>query len=117
MTRAANPLAGQLALVTGGGSGIGLGCARELVLDGASVVLAARNVDRLASAADELRSIASGGAEVHVQSCDVTDEDSVAAACAAAQAIGRLTMVVANAGFGTGGPIHLTSLADWEGVL
>jgi NAD(P)-dependent dehydrogenase (short-subunit alcohol dehydrogenase family) len=94
-----------------------LGCARELVLDGASVVLAARNVDRLASAADELRSIASGGAEVHVQSCDVTDEDSVAAACAAAQAIGRLTMVVANAGFGTGGPIHLTSLADWEGVL
>ena len=30
----------------------------------------------------------------------------------AAQAVGRLTMVVANAGFGTGGPIHLTSLAD-----
>ena len=86
MTRPSNPLAGQLALVTGGGSGIGLGCARELVRDGASVVLAARNVERLASAADELRSIASGGAQVHVQACDVTDEDSVASACAAAQA-------------------------------
>jgi NAD(P)-dependent dehydrogenase (short-subunit alcohol dehydrogenase family) len=117
MTRPVDPLAGQLALVTGGGSGIGLGCARELVRDGASVMLAARNVDRLKAAADELRSIASGGAIVHVQSCDVTSEASVAETCAAAQAAGRLTMVVANAGFGTGGPIHLTSLADWEGIL
>lgn len=117
MSRPQNPLAGQLAFVTGGGSGIGLGCARELVRDGASVMLAARNVDRLQSAADELRSVASGGAQVVVQACDVTDEESVATACSAAASAGKLTMVVANAGFGTGGPIHLTSLADWEGVL
>ena len=117
MSRPQNPLAGQLAFVTGGGSGIGLGCARELVRDGASVILAARNVERLKTAADELRSGASGGAQVIVQACDVTDEESVAAACSAAASAGKLTMVVANAGFGTGGPIHLTSLADWEGVL
>ncbi|MEY3680122.1 MAG: SDR family NAD(P)-dependent oxidoreductase [Ilumatobacteraceae bacterium] len=117
MSRPQNPLAGQLAFVTGGGSGIGLGCARELVRDGASVMLAARNVERLKTAADELRSVASGGAQVIVQACDVTDEESVAAACSAAASAGKLTMVVANAGFGTGGPIHLTSLADWEGVL
>lgn len=117
MSRPQNPLAGQLAFVTGGGSGIGLGCARELVRDGASVILAARNVERLKTAADELRSVASGGAQVIVQACDVTDEESVAAACSAAASAGKLTMVVANAGFGTGGPIHLTSLADWEGVL
>jgi NAD(P)-dependent dehydrogenase (short-subunit alcohol dehydrogenase family) len=106
-----------VALVTGGGSGIGLGCARELVVDGATVVLAARNTDRLANAADELRAIAEGGATVHTVACDVTNEDSVSAACAVANGLGRFTMVVANAGFGTGGPIHLTQLADWNSIM
>ncbi|MFM8484380.1 MAG: SDR family NAD(P)-dependent oxidoreductase, partial [Actinomycetota bacterium] len=96
-----------------GGSGIGLGCARELVRDGATVVLAARNVERLQSAAVEL----SGLGEVHTVACDVTSEDSVQAACAAAQQVGPLTMVVANAGFGTGGPIHLTNLDDWNAIM
>ena len=116
-TRNSHPLSKQVALVTGGGSGIGLGCARELVRDGATVVLAARNVDRLQTAATELRALAEGGAEVHTVACDVTDESSVQAACAAAQKVGPLTMVVANAGFGTGGPIHLTSLEDWNGIM
>lgn len=113
MSKTAQPLAGNVALVTGGGSGIGLGCARELVRDGATVVLAARNVDRLQSAATELRSLG----EVHTAACDVTNEDSVQAACAAAQKVGPLTMVVANAGFGTGGPIHLTNLDDWNAIM
>jgi len=110
-------LAGRVALVTGGGSGIGLGCARELVAAGASVVLAARNTDRLGAAADELRSLATAGAGVHTVACDVTDEDSVRAACACSAELGRFTLVVANAGFGTGGPIHLTQLDDWNGVI
>lgn len=110
-------LGGSTALVTGGGSGIGLGCARELVRDGASVVLAARNVARLDDAAAELSSIAAPGATVATVACDVTDEESVAAACRQANDVAPLTMVVANAGFGTGGPIHLTSLDDWNGVL
>lgn len=110
-------LAGRVALVTGGGSGIGLGCARELVGVGASVVLAARNTDRLGAAADELRSLATAGAGVHTLACDVTDEDSVRAACARSAELGRFTLVVANAGFGTGGPIHLTQLDDWNGVI
>ncbi|MFM7127601.1 MAG: SDR family NAD(P)-dependent oxidoreductase [Actinomycetota bacterium] len=113
MSKTAQPLAGNVALVTGGGSGIGLGCARELVRDGATVVLAARNVERLQSAAVEL----SGLGEVHTVACDVTSEDSVQAACAAAQQVGPLTMVVANAGFGTGGPIHLTNLDDWNAIM
>ncbi|MFM8482972.1 MAG: SDR family NAD(P)-dependent oxidoreductase, partial [Actinomycetota bacterium] len=113
MSKTAQPLAGNVALVTGGGSGIGLGCARELVRDGAAVVLAARNVERLQSAATELR----GLGEVHTVACDVTNEDSVQTACAAAQKVGPLTMVVANAGFGTGGPIHLTNLDDWNAIM
>lgn len=110
-------LAGRVALVTGGGSGIGLGCARELVAAGATVVLAARNTDRLASAAAELRGFATSGAGVLTVACDVTNEDSVSAACARSAEAGDFTLVVANAGFGTGGPIHLTSLDDWNGVI
>lgn len=110
-------LAGRVALITGGGSGIGLGCARELVIAGATVVLAARNTDRLLAAADELRKVAAPGAEVLTVACDVTNEDSVSAACARTAEAGTFTLVVANAGFGSGGPIHLTQLDDWNGVI
>jgi len=110
-------LAGRVALITGGGSGIGLGCARELVAAGATVVLAARNTDRLVSAADELRKVAAPGAEVLTVACDVTNEDSVSAACALTAEACTFTLVVANAGFGSGDPIHLTQLDDWNGVI
>ncbi len=111
-----DPLAGQLALITGGGSGIGLACARALAADGASVMLAARNVDRLASAAEALRS-EFADVEVATVACDVTDEASVESACAAAAAVGPLRIVIANAGTGSAGPFHLTTLDDWNSVL
>jgi NAD(P)-dependent dehydrogenase (short-subunit alcohol dehydrogenase family) len=110
------PLAGQVALVTGGGSGIGLACAGALAADGAAVVLAARNADRLAAAADALRS-EHPGAVVATVACDVTDEASVEAACAEAATVGPLRIVVANAGTGSAGPFHLTTLDDWNSVL
>ena len=110
------PLAGQLALVTGGGSGIGLACARALPADGADLMLAARNVDRLAESADALRS-EFPGAVIATVGCDVTDEASVEAACAAAADVGALRIVVANAGTGSAGPFHLTTLDDWNAVL
>lgn len=109
-------LAGQLALITGGGSGIGLACARALLADGADVMLAARNVERLAASADALRS-EFPDATVATVGCDVTDEASVEAACAAAAAAGALRIVVANAGTGSAGPFHLTTLDDWNSVL
>ena len=86
-------LAGRVALITGGGSGIGLGCARELVSVGATVVLAARNVDRLSSAAQELRTLATNGAEVVTVACDVTNEDSVREACEKSAAEDRKSVV------------------------
>jgi len=112
----ARPLADHLALITGGGSGIGLACARALLADGADVVLAARNADRLAASATELR-MEFPGALIDTVACDVTDEASVEAACAAAAAAGPLRIVVANAGTGSAGPFHLTSLDDWNAVL
>ena len=110
------PLAGRLALVTGGGSGIGLACARALLADGADVALAARNTERLDTAAAELRT-EFPSATVLTVGCDVTDESSVETAVAAAADAGPLRIVVANAGAGSAGPFHLTSLDDWNSVL
>lgn len=110
-------LHGQVALVTGGGSGIGLGCADALVADGATVVLAGRSAERLEAGAAELRERHGALDRVHTVTCDVTDEDSVAAACATAAGLGRFTMVVANAGFGGAAPIHLTTLEEWNSIL
>ena len=107
-------LDGEVALVTGGGSGIGLACATHLARDGATVVLAGRNADKLATAANGLRE---GGATVHTVVCDVTDEAAVQEACAVAAGVGRFTMVVANAGTGSAAPLHLTSLDDWNAVM
>jgi NAD(P)-dependent dehydrogenase (short-subunit alcohol dehydrogenase family) len=109
-------LDGQVALVTGGGSGIGLACAGALAADGAAVMLAGRSAERLASGRDELLA-AQPGASVHTVVCDVTDEDAVADACSATATHGAFTMVVANAGFGSAAPIHLTTLEEWNSVL
>jgi NAD(P)-dependent dehydrogenase (short-subunit alcohol dehydrogenase family) len=108
-------LDGQSALVTGGGSGIGLACAAHVARDGAAVVLAGRNESKLSAAADGLR--AEGASEVHIAVCDVTDEDAVREACAVAAGVGRFTMVVASAGTGGASPIHLTLLEEWSTVL
>lgn len=114
---AAGPLAGQSALVTGGGSGLGLGIARRLLADGAAVVLAGRSADRLAAAGASLVTEGIPQERIHTVVCDVTDEDQVAAACSHATGAGRFTMCVANAGFGSATPFHLTTLEEWNNVL
>ncbi len=106
----------HVALVTGGGSGIGLGCAAALIADGASVVLAARDLDRLDTAAADLRD-RHAGAEVSTVACDVTNEASVADAVRVASEHGPLKIVVVNAGFGSAAPFHSTTLDDWSSVL
>ena len=58
----AKPLDGRTALVTGGGTGIGLGCARALLADGASVTIAGRRADVLEAAVASLRAAAPDGA-------------------------------------------------------
>ncbi|MFZ4721352.1 MAG: SDR family NAD(P)-dependent oxidoreductase, partial [Ilumatobacteraceae bacterium] len=107
-------LEGQVALVTGGGSGIGLACATHLARDGAHVVLAGRNPDKLAAAAAGLEA---QGLAARTAVCDVTDEAAVQAACDMAASLGRFTMVVANAGTGAAAPLHLTTLEDWNAVM
>jgi NAD(P)-dependent dehydrogenase (short-subunit alcohol dehydrogenase family) len=112
------PLSDQAAFVTGGGTGIGLACARYLVRDGATVTIAARRDDRLREAAAQLQSEAAGGATVHWVTCDVTDEGSVEhAVAAAAEPLGGLHLAVASAGTGASTPLVRMPLDDWNAVL
>jgi NAD(P)-dependent dehydrogenase (short-subunit alcohol dehydrogenase family) len=111
------PLAGLHALVTGGGTGIGLASARSLAADGAVVTIAGRRADVLTAAAKVLRT-AVPDAEIRTACCDVTDEDAVAAAVdSAVDDRGRLQIAVANAGTGSGSHILITGADDWRRTL
>jgi NAD(P)-dependent dehydrogenase (short-subunit alcohol dehydrogenase family) len=89
-------IAGQVALVTGASSGMGLATAHAFADAGASVVLADINEDALQSATDGL---AAGGSQALGVVCDVTDEDQVAALVErTVAAYGRLDMAFNNAG-------------------
>jgi NAD(P)-dependent dehydrogenase (short-subunit alcohol dehydrogenase family) len=106
---------GMAALVTGGGSGIGLGASRRLAADGANVTICGRTEEKLQRAADEIRSDAAEGAAVHYVVADVTVEDQVVEAVRrAAEPTGRLDILFANAG----GSMHLGPIAeaDADGV-
>jgi NAD(P)-dependent dehydrogenase (short-subunit alcohol dehydrogenase family) len=111
------PFAGRSALVTGGGSGIGLACARELVAAGAAVVLSGRTPERLATAADRLRAELPD-ATVAVSLADVADEHQVEAAVGLAEDLaGGLAVVVAAAGTASFGPIVTTGRDEWDAVM
>jgi rhamnulose-1-phosphate aldolase/alcohol dehydrogenase len=105
------PLAGRIALVTGGGSGIGRATAQRLAAEGACVVVADRDADAARTVAAGL-----GSADVAVAvSADVTSEDDVADAfAAAALAFGGVDLVVNNAGLSISKPLVETTAADWD---
>lgn len=108
-------LDGKVAVVTGGGSGIGKGIARGLVQEGASVVLTSRTANRLEAAAAEL---AAGGGTVVAIPADVTDNAQVERLFAATvERFGRLDLLINNAGAFDGGPIDQLSPEAWEKVI
>jgi NAD(P)-dependent dehydrogenase (short-subunit alcohol dehydrogenase family) len=109
-------IVGWTALVTGGGSGIGLGAASRLVADGAHVVICGRTEEKLRAAVASLEQVArvseeSGGpaGSARYVVADVTVEEAVAEAVATAAAErGHLDILFANAG----GSLHMGPIAD-----
>ncbi|MFC3078915.1 SDR family NAD(P)-dependent oxidoreductase [Phenylobacterium terrae] len=93
-------LTGKVALVTGGNGGIGLGMAEAMAQAGADVVIWGTNAEKNAAAEAKLKA---HGVRVLSQRIDVSQEQQVVEGMAqAAQQMGRLDTVVANAGIGGG---------------
>jgi 3-oxoacyl-[acyl-carrier protein] reductase len=108
-------LAGQVAVVTGGATGIGRAVADRLAHDGAHVVLVARQLERTQAAAQEI--VAQGGAAEAV-ACDVTDETQVNAAFETIlKAHGRIDILVNNSGVTRDGLLLRMSDAQWNEVV
>ncbi len=110
----ARTLAGQHALVTGAGRGIGRACALGLARAGASVTLLARSADELDGVAAEVTGL--GGVAVPVVG-DVTDPRDVEQAVRAAREHGDLHICVNSAGINRPKPTVELSLEDWDLVL
>ncbi len=107
--------AGQVVIVTGGGSGIGRCTAHELAALGAQVVLVGRKLDKLQAVAAE---IAADGGRATLQVCDIRDEDAVRALVAAVLAEhGRIDGLVNNAGGQYMTPLEAISAKGWNAVV
>ena len=107
-------LAGRVALVTGGGGGIGAATAERYLREGACVVLADIDADALADASEGLRRAYSDDV-VRTVRMDVTDEDAVAQAFAqTARDYGGLDILVSNAGIASSAPVEDTTLELWN---
>jgi NAD(P)-dependent dehydrogenase (short-subunit alcohol dehydrogenase family) len=109
-------LTGRVAVVTGGGQGIGEGIAKGFAESGAAVVVAARHADRVARVADEI--VAAGGRALAVPT-DVTDRAAlIALADAAVSEFGGLHVWVNNAGGSSvQAPLRELDESDWDACL
>jgi citronellol/citronellal dehydrogenase len=107
--------AGQVVIVTGGGSGIGRCTAHELAALGARVVLVGRKPDKLQAVA---REIAQDGGQASLQVCDIRQEEAVKQTVAAVLAEhGRIDGLVNNAGGQYITPLQAISAKGWQAVL
>ena len=110
------PLAGQVAVVTGAGRGIGAAIAHSLAALGAATVLCGRTRADLDSTAKQ---IAGDGGKAEAIVCDVSSLESVQAAARQVESsFGRVDILVNNAGIGGfGGPLHQLAPEAWDQIL
>ena len=108
-------LSGQVAVITGGNGGIGLGFAEGVAAAGADVAVWARDENK---SADAVAKLSASGVRAIAVTCDVADEESVAAARAATVAeLGRIDICVANAGTSGLGQLQDLSFTEWRRVM
>lgn len=107
-------LAGHVAVVTGGNSGIGLGMARGLLDAGARVAIWGRDAQKNDAAVRDL----SRHGEVACFGVDVSDEESVTSGVRdTLTRFARIDSCFANAGFGEARPFLETRMADWDRII
>ncbi len=107
--------AGQVAIVTGGGSGIGRCTAHELAALGAKVALVGRKPEKLEQVEAE---IAQAGGEARGYACDIREEEAVKQVVAAVlQDFGRIDHLVNNAGGQFAAPLESISAKGWDAVV
>jgi NAD(P)-dependent dehydrogenase (short-subunit alcohol dehydrogenase family) len=105
-------LRGRRVLVTGAARGIGAALAERLASHGARLALVGLEPETMAAVA------ARCGPDAFIAECDVSSNERVAEAVdAAAEALGGLDVVVANAGIAAGGPLRAQDLRSWERVI
>jgi NAD(P)-dependent dehydrogenase (short-subunit alcohol dehydrogenase family) len=108
-------ISGKAAVVTGGGSGIGMGLAKQLAKEGASVAIADIILDNARKVADEIK--AAGGKAVALH-CDVCERESIKRMKAEANAaFGPVTLLFANAGATSFDPLMEMSDADVDWII
>jgi citronellol/citronellal dehydrogenase len=106
---------GHVAIVTGGGSGIGFATARSLGELGAKVAICGRKQEKLTAAEEDLRG---RGVEVFSATCDIREPEQIASFVDAAGAkLGRATILVNNAGGQFPTTAETVSPRGWEAVV
>ena len=114
MNTASAFLQGRHAVVTGGGRGIGVAIAAALAGQGARITLLGRKRETLEQEAARLRALT----EVHCETVDVCDADSVQVAFVrATEALGPVAILVNNAGQAASAPFAKTDSALWQQML
>jgi NAD(P)-dependent dehydrogenase (short-subunit alcohol dehydrogenase family) len=105
-------LKNKIAIITGGGTGIGLSCAQLFCREGAKSVIFGRRQDRLDQAVAEI------GDQALAVSGDVTsDEDIQRLVETTVKTHGKIDILVNNAGVFTGAPVHEMESSEWDNIL
>jgi 3-oxoacyl-[acyl-carrier protein] reductase len=110
-----NRLVNKVAIVTGGGTGIGRGIALALAGEGAHVVVCGRRMDRLEQTVQALRQVGGSALAVQADISDVQDVDRLAAT--AMVTFGKIDILINNAGIADGGELHELAPKTWDRVM
>jgi len=112
-------LSGRSAIISGANQGLGFSIAQHFLQAGANVMICARNVEKLASAQQQLMQFVKPGQQLLMQPADVSSPEQMQSLMQASlSAFGKVDILVANAGvYGTKGPIEEIDWDEWSQAI